>query len=261
MTVELSPFAIMNRLKTQCIGREIAYYPSLPSTMDTAREKARQGVVEGTVVLAGEQTSGRGRLKRNWLSPKGNIALSIILRPGIAELPYLIMIASLAVANSVESVTGQKTQIKWPNDILIGGKKVCGILIENEIKGNNVNFSIIGIGINTNLNTAEHDEIANTAASLKSPEEADSRLKLVIALLTEFENLYFKLPEGKQIYQAWRDKLVTLGKKVKATWGKQIIEGVAENVDESGALTIRGENGAVTKVVAGDVTLKENPKP
>jgi BirA family transcriptional regulator, biotin operon repressor / biotin---[acetyl-CoA-carboxylase] ligase len=257
MAEDLSPFLIIQGLKTECIGREIAYYPSLPSTMDAARDKARAGVLEGTVIIAGEQTAGRGRLKRSWLSPKGNIALSIIIHPDIATLPYLIMVASLAVVQSIESVTGQKTRIKWPNDILIGGKKVCGILIENELKGNKAAYSIIGIGINTNLNTAEHDEIARTATSLKNPADADLRLKLVISLLTEFEKLYVQLPNGKDIFKAWRDKLATLGKRVKATWGDQIIEGVAQDVDESGALLVRGNDGEVTKVVGGDVTLRE----
>ncbi len=256
MAKELSPFEIIQGLKTEHIGQKIAFYPSLPSTMDTAREKARQGAVEGTVIIAGEQTAGRGRLKRSWISPKGNIALSIILRPNVASLPYLIMIASLAVSQSIESVTGQSAQIKWPNDILIGGRKVCGILVENEIKGNKAAFSIIGIGINTDLNITNHSEISDTAVSLQAQPDDDLRLKLTRALLTEFEKLYLKLPDGKPIYEAWRARLVTLDKKVKATWGTQVIEGIAEDVDESGALTIRGKDGTVTKVVAGDVTLK-----
>jgi BirA family biotin operon repressor/biotin-[acetyl-CoA-carboxylase] ligase len=257
MASELSVSLLRNGLKTERIGREIEYYPSLPSTMDTAREKARQAALEGTVVIAGEQTAGRGRLKRSWLSPEGNIALSIILRPEVSALPYLIMIASLAVVQSIDYVTGQKTQIKWPNDILISGKKVCGILIENELKGNKVDFSIIGIGINTDLNVAGHEEIAGTAVSLKAQPNDDLRLQLIRALFTEFEQLYLKLPEDKPIYEAWRKKLVTLGKHVKATWGTQIIEGVAEDVDETGALTIRRSDGTLFKVVAGDVTLRE----
>jgi BirA family transcriptional regulator, biotin operon repressor / biotin---[acetyl-CoA-carboxylase] ligase len=253
---ELSPYLIMTGLKTRIIGQKILYYPILPSTMDTAREKARQGALEGTVVIAGEQTAGRGRLKRSWLSPEGNVALSLIMRPDIVSLPYLIMIASLAAARSIDAVTGQKTQIKWPNDVLIAGKKVCGILIENEFKGNNVAFSVIGIGINTDLKVAGYKEIADTAASLSSGPNSGLRLKLIQALLSEFEVFYLKLPEGKPIYEAWRGRLVTLGKKVRATWGTQVIEGVAESVDEDGALYIRDEEGELRKVVAGDVTLR-----
>jgi BirA family biotin operon repressor/biotin-[acetyl-CoA-carboxylase] ligase len=258
MTEDLSPFLIMKGLKTVLIGQKILYYPSLVSTMDTAREKARKGAAEGTVIIAGEQTGGRGRLQRNWLSPKGNIALSIILRPDIAALSYLIMIASLAAARSIESVAGKKTQIKWPNDILIGGKKICGILIENELKGNKADFSIIGIGINVSLNITQHDEISGTAASLNDmPDNDGLRVRIIQSLLHEFEILYLKLPDGKSIYETWCEKLVTLGKQVKATWGTQIIEGLAEDVDETGALWIRGADGKLIKVVAGDVTLKE----
>jgi BirA family transcriptional regulator, biotin operon repressor / biotin---[acetyl-CoA-carboxylase] ligase len=253
---ELSTDLILSGLTTRIIGRQVFCYPSLPSTMDMAREKARQGVSEGTVIIAGEQTAGRGRLKRSWLSPEGNIALSIILRPDIKSLPYLIMIASLAAARSIEAVTGQKAQIKWPNDVLIGGKKVCGILIENELKGNKAEFSIIGIGINTNLKVAGHKEIADTAISLSSTTGVNLRITLIRALLAEFEELYLTLPEGKPIYESWRSRLVTLGKKVKTTWGAQIIDGLAESVDESGALFIRDDGGALRKVVAGDVTLR-----
>lgn len=259
MIKELSVFSIISGLKTECIGQKVLYYPRLVSTMDTAREQARQNAAEGTVIIAGEQTGGRGRLKRAWLSPQGNIALSIILRPDNAALPYLIMLAALAAARSIEATAGQKTQIKWPNDILIDGKKVCGILIENELKGSKAVFSVIGIGINVDLKVAEHSEIADTAASLKSGSEKDDlRVVIIRRLLTELDKLYLKLPDGRAIYEDWRDRLVTLGKKVKATWGVQIIEGTAEDAEESGALLIREADGTLTRVVSGDVTLREN---
>ncbi len=255
---ELSAAAITRELKTRRIGREVLYYPSLSSTMDTAREAALKGLQEGTVVIAGEQTGGRGRLKRTWLAPEGNIALSIILHPETKTLPYLIMIASLAVAQSIESVAGVKAGIKWPNDVLIGGKKAGGILIENEVRGNRAAFSIVGIGININLRTTDYAEIANTATSLKKESGKDDlRLKIIRSLLEEFEKLYLLLPDGKPIYEAWRDKLVTLGKKVKAQSGNEVIEGTAEAVDKGGALMIRGEDGNLKRVVAGDVTLRE----
>jgi BirA family transcriptional regulator, biotin operon repressor / biotin---[acetyl-CoA-carboxylase] ligase len=253
---ELSSELISKGLKTGVIGRQILFYPTLPSTMDSARDLAREGVGEGAVVIAGEQTAGRGRLKRAWLSPGGNVALSIILQPDKKSLPYLVMIASLAVARSIEVVTSQKTQIKWPNDVLIGGKKVCGILIENEFNGNQAAFSIIGIGINTGLKVSSYQEIADTAASLSPAPDLGLRLKMIHTLLTEFETLYVMLPDGRPIFKAWRRRLVTLGKKVKAAWGNHVIEGIAEDVDQAGALFIRDEWGESRKVVAGDVTLR-----
>jgi len=253
----LSPSSITRGLKTGFIGRKVVYNPTLASTMDTARQAARQGVEDGTVIIAGEQTAGRGRLKRTWLSPPGNIALSIILYTDIASLPYLVMIAALAVAHSIEGATGVKTQIKWPNDILIDGKKAGGILIENEVKKNKVAYSVVGIGINVGLKVADYPEISATSISLKSEPVPDLRIKIIQSLLNEFERLYLKLPHGEAIYEEWRSRLVTLGKKVRATSGKKIIEGTAESVNESGALIIRQANGRLVRVVAGDVTLSE----
>jgi BirA family biotin operon repressor/biotin-[acetyl-CoA-carboxylase] ligase len=254
----LSPELITRGLKTNCIGRKIIYLPSIASTMDIARLEALKGAVEGTVIIAGEQTGGRGRLKRTWLAPKGNIALSIVLYPDVASLPYLIMIASLAVVKSIESVTGIKGQIKWPNDILINGKKVSGILIENEVRGNKVGYSILGIGINVTLKANDSADIANTATSLKRESGVKGiYVKLIRKLFQEFDGLYVKLPEGKAIYEAWRDRLVTLGKPVKAQSGRQIIKGIAESVNEDGVLLIREEDGSLIKVEAGDVTLRD----
>jgi BirA family biotin operon repressor/biotin-[acetyl-CoA-carboxylase] ligase len=251
--------AIAKGLKTDCIGQKVIYLPSVTSTMDIARQEAKKGAAAGTVVIAGEQTGGRGRLKRSWLTPQGNIALSIILYPDIKNLPYLIMMASLAVCYSIESVTGVKAQIKWPNDILIDGKKVCGILIENEVRGNKVAYSIVGIGINVALKVNNYAEIASTATSLKNESgKGDLRVKIIRALLQEFDKLYVKLPDSKVIYEAWRDRLVTLGKQVKAVSGNQVIEGIAETVDEVGTLLIREAEGTLRRVVAGDVTLHGN---
>lgn len=259
MVKQLSSETITKGLKTRYIGREVLYYPSLPSTMDAAREEALKGAKEGTVVIAGEQTGGRGRLKRTWLAPEGNIALSIVLHPDIKTLPYIIMIASLAVLRSIESTGGVKAGIKWPNDVLIGGKKAGGILIENEMRDNKVDLSIVGIGINIDLKVEDYAEIAQIATSLKKESGKDDlQIKIIRSLLEEFERLYLLLPDGRKIYEVWRDRLVTLGEKVKAQMGNEVIEGTAEAVDESGALIIRRRDGKLTRVVAGDVTLREN---
>jgi BirA family transcriptional regulator, biotin operon repressor / biotin---[acetyl-CoA-carboxylase] ligase len=256
MAKEISVSAIRKSLKTKFIGKKIIYRRSLDSTMVEARREAEKSAKEGTVIIAGKQTEGRGRLQRKWLSPEGNIALSILLYPALADLPYLIMIASLAAAHAVKEISGLEAEIKWPNDILIGGKKAGGILIENKVSGSRVEYAVTGIGINTALKVADYNEIAETAVSLGNDAGEDLRAEIIASLLNEYERLYLTLPDGKPIYEAWRDRLVTLGKKVKALSGSQTIEGVAEAVDEDGALLIRGANGTVTKVVAGDVTLR-----
>ena len=120
---DLSATAITNNLNACFIGKKVIYSPRLTSTMDMARQEVKKGIVEGTVIIAEEQTEGRGRIRRKWLSPKGSIAISIILYPEVAYLPSLIMLASLAVVNSIKAVTGLKSGIKWPNDVLVKGKK------------------------------------------------------------------------------------------------------------------------------------------
>jgi BirA family biotin operon repressor/biotin-[acetyl-CoA-carboxylase] ligase len=256
MTEDISVSAIDKLLKTKIFGQRIIYHRNLGSTMVEARREAEGGAKEGTVIIAGEQTEGRGRLKRKWLSPEGNIALSVLCRPALLDLPYLIMIASLAAARAIEESTGLPAEIKWPNDVLIGGKKAAGILVETKVSGGRVEYAVIGIGINTALKVTDYDEIAETAVSLGKDTGKDIRPQIIASLLNECERLYLLLPDGKPIYEAWRDRLVTLGKKVKASSGTQIIEGIAEAVEEDGALLIRGADGTVTKVIAGDVTLR-----
>ena len=256
---DISVSTIKAGLTTRFIGQKIIYFQRLTSTMEAARQGAWGGAKEGTVIIAGEQTAGRGRLKRAWHAPGGNIALSIILYPEAAGLPYLVMIASLAAACSIESVTGLNAKIKWPNDILIKEKKVAGILIENEVKGDRVANAIVGIGINIALRPDDYREISATATSLETElGKQVSREEIIRNLLTEFERLYLELPDTEVIFKAWRDRLVTLGKQVRAHWRENIIEGIAESVDESGALMIRLADGSLTQVVAGDVTLREN---
>lgn len=253
----LSAWEITQGLKTRIIGRRLLYYPSLASTMEMARQLARQGAAEGTVIIADEQTAGRGRLKRAWLTPKGNIALSVILHPAAQNLPSLIMLASLAVVRSITEVTGLKPQIKWPNDVLLNSKKVSGILIENDFLGDKAAHSVIGIGIDVNFNPADYPDIAAIATSLSAELGREvSRLKLIRYLLVEMENLYLDLSAGRSLYEEWRDNLVTLGKAVRATADDAVYEGIAESVERDGSLMLRQRDGSLVKIVAGDVTLR-----
>ena len=254
----LSPASITHNLETHFVGKRVIYYPSLASTMEVAKQEAQQGVTEGTVIIADEQTAGKGRIKRAWLTPKGNIALSIILYPSIASLPYLIMLASLAVVHSIEAVTGLKSQLKWPNDVLIKGKKVCGILIESKVRGDIVDYAIIGIGVNVNLRLHDFPEILPTATSLSDELGRDvSCLSLIRSLLVEIESLYSTLSTGGSVYEEWRDSLVTLGRRVRVKSGENACEGIAESVAEDGSLLLRGSDGTLIKIVAGDVTLRD----
>jgi len=254
----LSPASITSGLQTRFIGQRTIYYPTLTSTMEAARQEAEQGAGEGTVIIADQQTAGRGRLQRLWVSPKGNIALSIILRPSIARLPSLIMVASLAVLHSIEAVTGLKSQLKWPNDVLIKNKKVCGILIESKVQPNTVDYSIVGIGVNVNLKLTDFPDISSIATSLSDELGREvSRLSLIRHLLVEIERLYLALLAGESIYQEWQSSLITLGKMVRVTSGETIQEGIAESVARDGSLLLRHLDGSLTKILAGDVTLRD----
>lgn len=248
----LSAELVKQDLDTSVIGKEIIYLPITTSTNEIARQVARDGAVEGTLVIAAKQTAGRGRLQRSWLSPEGVLALSVILRPQTSRLSDLIMIASLAVVHTIKKTTGLESLIKWPNDVLIGGKKVCGILIENGWRGITLDHAIIGIGVNVNFNPADYCEIADNATSLSSELGRHvSILAVAHMLINELDSLYL----GKDVFNDWREKLVTLGHPVNATDGNAITSGIAESVNRDGSLNIRQHNGTLVNITAGDVLI------
>jgi BirA family biotin operon repressor/biotin-[acetyl-CoA-carboxylase] ligase len=255
---ELSTASISHDLATSFVGRRAVCYKSLASTMETARQAVLEGAAEGTAIVTEEQTAGRGRLRREWLTPRGCVAVSVILYPELKHLPSLVMVASLAVTNAINVVTGLEPQIKWPNDVLIDGKKVCGILVESGVQAKDTHYAVIGIGINVNLDIGCLGNVAAPATSLS--EETGgyvSRLEVVRQLLVEFERLYLLAKEGDAVYRQWRDSLVTLGKQVTARCGEQVYAGTAETVDRDGSLRLRRPDGSTISVAAGDVTLQQ----
>jgi BirA family biotin operon repressor/biotin-[acetyl-CoA-carboxylase] ligase len=248
-------------LKTRCIAKKLLVFPVLTSTMDAARREAAGGAPEGTAIVAERQTAGRGRLKRTWYTSEGNIAVSIVLYPPKEYLHSLIMLASLTVLNTIETVTGIDCQLKWPNDVLVNGKKVCGILIETKTHIDRLEYAIIGIGINVNMKMDEYPDLLLTATSLS--EEANktfSRATLLRNLFTELERLYLGMLSGKSLYTDWRSKLSTIGKEVRIQSDDLILEGRAESVNEDGSLILKLEDGSYKKITIGDVSLRETNK-
>jgi BirA family biotin operon repressor/biotin-[acetyl-CoA-carboxylase] ligase len=247
---------ISSRLNTRFVGKQLYYYDVLTSTMNKAREKALKGAVEGTTIIADEQTSGRGRMGRTWLSPQGNIALSLILKPDLEHLPSLVMIASLAVLRTIKKMTNIDAVIKWPNDVLIKDKKVSGILIENEVRDRIVNYTIIGIGLNIYLDISEYPEISTIATSLwQAKPQTISKPEIMATLLAELERLYLAAKKGAPIHEEWRAHLDTLGKWVEIKCGDIIEQGIAVGVMANGNLLLRQANGNTTEILAGDVTV------
>jgi BirA family transcriptional regulator, biotin operon repressor / biotin---[acetyl-CoA-carboxylase] ligase len=253
----LSPDLILQGLKTRFIGQKVIYYARIASTMDAARQEARWGAPAGTVIVAEEQTEARGRLRRSWISPPGSLSVSVILRPNIEYLPKMIMLASLAVVRCIQDVAGLKASIKWPNDVRLYQKKVCGILIENDIRFNHLLSSIIGIGINVNMDMDAFPEISGIATSLADETgKIISRLDVAQQLFVEMERLYLILPQGDRLFQEWRDNLEMLGEQVQVNCGNDVIVGIADSVTPDGALVLHMDDDTFQTVLAGDVSLK-----
>ena len=253
----LDQSAITKGLTTRFIGQNILYYPVTTSTNDIARQQAEGKCPEGTAVIAERQTSGRGRLKREWVTPRGNIAVSVVLYPARKDLPSLTMLAALAVQYGIQKTTELKCQLKWPNDVLINSKKICGILLESRAAANSVDYAIVGIGINVNMKPADYPEISAVATGLANETGKEvSRAVLLQNLFLEMEKLYLRLQNGESILAEWRDNLVTLGKQVHVRAGDEVFEGIAESVADDGSLMLRCADGRLMKFTAGDVTLK-----
>jgi len=248
---------VEQRLRTRVIGRRLIYLTSTTSTQDVARREAEEGAVDGTAVIAEEQTAGRGRLGRAWVSPAGkNIYVTLVLRPELARLRALGMAAPLAVARAVEAVTGLAPQLKWPNDVLLSGRKVSGVLIDSELAGGAVVYALVGMGVNVNFEIPAGSEIAGIATSLKQEAgRSVSREELVAALFNEFERLY----EGTSpaaVRESWKARLETLGREVRATFRDIVYEGTAEDVNADGSLVLRLADGSRVVMEAGEVTLR-----
>ena len=247
---------LSQNLNTKFIGKTVYSHNVLSSTMDEARKLVISGTIEGTVVIADRQTEGRGRLKRIWLSPQGSLSISIILKPPLEFLPALIMSSSLAVMSAIKIVTGIKSDIKWPNDVLIKGKKLCGILIENEIRANKVTYSVIGIGINIGFDPSQHPDISRLATSLSfEANRPVSREEACCVLLNEFERFYSQALAGSSLRRQWQDNMETIGKLIHIRAGNSDIAGIAEGVDEDGTLLLRTSNDTLEHISVGDVTI------
>uniref|UniRef100_E0XY59 biotin--[biotin carboxyl-carrier protein] ligase n=1 Tax=uncultured Chloroflexi bacterium HF0500_03M05 TaxID=710737 RepID=E0XY59_9CHLR len=226
--------------------------------MDEARMLADNGAPEGTVVIAREQTTGRGRFKRSWISPSGrNILFSVVFRPSSAQLNYVNMAATLAVSRAVASLTGLKTSVKWPNDVRINGRKVAGILIETAIEMEKPHFAIVGIGLNVNLVPSEYPEIAAIATSLYvETGRMHDMTGVLLAVLEQLDDLYGEVLQGRSLTDEWSVELETLGRMVRVQWRDQLFDGRAISVDEQGNLLLLNADGSTVTVVAGEVTLQ-----
>ena len=259
----LSYEEIKEYLKTDFMGRSIYYFNSIDSTNKKAKEIALDEK-EGTVLIAEEQTAGKGRMGRSWVSPKGKgIWMSLILKPTMEpmKVPKLTLIGAAAVYKALENM-GIKAQIKWPNDVLIDGKKICGILTEMSGELNMVNYVIMGIGINVNLDEGDFpEELKDKATSLKiSTGKEISRKELTANILNEFEKLYLKFKEEdniEEVLKISRENSILLGEEVRIIRGNNIKIGKAIDINDNGELVVE-VGDKVEKIISGEVSLRAN---
>lgn len=253
---KIDPEELKTILNTDLIGKVISYYPVLDSTNITAREIAPRSA-EGTVVIAEKQNKGRGRLGTVWQSTSGGIWLSIILKPSIPleNVPKITLITGIAVTNALRDI-GVNAHIKWPNDVLVRGKKVSGILTEVSAEVDKVDYVILGIGINANVNLSDlSEEIRKRSTSVSSEMgKAIDRTTFIASLFYELEQQYinFKTKQFTDIVDEWINLSDTIGKEVKITSPNRIIEGKAIGITENGALVILDRNNKRQEIIAGN---------
>ena len=254
--------SIRLNLNTSFMGRELFFYDTLPTTMTVADMKAVAGAPEGAAVVADDQTAGRGRFDREWIVEKSTgISVSIVLRPPPPVTARLHIVCSLAVARAIETSTGLKPRIKWPNDVLLDGMKTSGILLTSSRDRNGKAYVNAGIGINVNQTPEALARISPPATGLRSQlGQPVSRVQVFCALLFHLEKLYLEALSGSDLLDLWRSCLVTLGQHVRVQWRREdrlgfVEEGLAEDVDEFGRLLLRTGDGDLKSLASGEVTL------
>jgi BirA family biotin operon repressor/biotin-[acetyl-CoA-carboxylase] ligase len=235
------------------LEQRVHYFPQIGSTMDAARELARKGAPGGTIVIAEVQTRGRGRLTREWVSSKGGIYFTLILRPRIspAYAPRINLMAGIAVAVTIKELFGLKAQLKWPNDVLIGGKKVCGILAEMDAEMDIVNFVNVGIGMNANNSVIRFEETATSLRHILG--RKISRKEFLSVLITEIERRQ-PLLMTVDLVEEWKRLSATLNKEVRVMSLGEEVTGHAIDIDTTGGLVLKAKEGSLRTVLVGDCT-------
>ncbi len=250
-------------LETKKLGQELYVFDQVNSTNDLAKRKGAEGVPHGTVFVAEQQVKGRGRMNRPWSSPPGTgLWFSVVLRPPIkpALAPQLTFVTAVAVCRAIRDYTGLPVTIKWPNDILLQGRKVCGILTELSAEIDLINYVVIGIGVNVNQEMDDFTpEIQERAISLAAAGNTRyNRVRLLQTILKELEKEYeIYLTEGfPAVLKHWRGLTSTLGQEVMVSSPEESFTGVAEDINQEGCLVVRTGDGSLRSVMVGDVSLR-----
>ena len=258
----LLPWEIISGLKTKMLGQEAYYFDSIDSTQSQALKMANESKNNGTIVIAEKQTGGRGRSGRKWISPKGGIWFSIILHPkfDISNTTLFPIAASLALSNAIEKTCSVSTELKWPNDLTIVGKKLAGMLVDASFESNKIENLILGVGINFDVNTKEIEKILKKTpnyygvSSLNEQKNKCKPIELIQSFLSELEQVYEELNSNQtnKIISKWTKKSSTIGKKIEIDTNDGKVTGEAIKIDNDGGLLIKNK-GKTHKVIAGDV--------
>lgn len=259
----LLPWEVTSGLKTKIFGKQVYYFDSVDSTQNQAMKIASDEANNGTVIITEKQTSGKGRLGRKWISPKGGIWLSIILHPkfDISVITLFPIASSLALSHAIEKTLNIKSELKWPNDITIKGKKVAGMLVDASLESNKIENLILGVGINFNVDVKQIEKSLKDTpnfygvASLSEQNKTVKSILLVQSFLMELEQIYNLLNAGntKKIIRDWTRRSSTIGQNIELSTEDGKIRGKAIKIDEDGALVIL-ENKKNRRITSGDIT-------
>jgi BirA family biotin operon repressor/biotin-[acetyl-CoA-carboxylase] ligase len=262
MPEKLNVNKLQETLQTKRFGRNLVLLHEIDSTNTYAKKLAKYGATQGTAVIAETQRAGRGRLNRKWISPKGGLYFSIVLRPELKanETAKLAFVAGLTVAEVLQELYGLQVATKWPNDVLVGKQKICGILSEMNSTDDKTTFVVMGIGVNANFCVKKTlpEELWEKTTSLEDQLGRKIQLEQLFAtLLEKFECVYERFLRGGfiPILGEWMKFSDFVGQKITVTFVGEELAGLATGVDDDGALLVKFENGTLKRVVAGDVSV------
>ncbi len=253
---------VASRLQTERMGRQIRYFSRIDSTNQYAKRIAEEGAPDGTLIIADEQTAGKGRSGRTWVTPPAEaIAFTLLLRPKLSpdRISMVTLVMGLAVTNAVNSLYDVSAGIKWPNDVVIKGRKLCGILTEMSAEVRQVNYIVIGVGINANL-TSFPEEIREIATSLRLELGCDiNRAELIARVMTEFERLYAEFEaqgDLSAVMQEYNELCLNAGSKVRVLDPNGEYTGTSRGINSMGELLVETEDGQIQEVYAGEVSVR-----
>ena len=264
-TEKLLPWEITNDLKTKEIGKRVYYFEEIDSTQNFAQQIALDKKEDGTIVIAEKQTAGRGRLDRKWTSPEGGMWFSLIIHPKFdVSTSTLVPIAgAVALAKSIKTTLDVDVSVKWPNDITMDGKKVAGMLVDASFQANNIDYLILGIGINFDIDLKKIEKRLSKSPnfyginSLRKKDDDTPPKILLREFLVQFEKILTQLNKGEKtkIVKEWTKKADNIGKKISINTSDGKISGISQGIDNDGAIKLKTSKG-IKKIFVGDVVLE-----